>query len=410
MNILLINHYAGSLLHGMEFRPFYLAREWVRRGHKVTIVAASHAHVRSIQPACGGSESHETIEGIEYRWLATPPYSGNGMARVRNMAAFVARLMRRAAKIAGDVKPDAVIASSTYPLDIFPARAMARRTGARLVFEVHDLWPLSPRILGGMPAWHPFIVAMQMAENLAYRRADRVVSLLPMAKAHMVRHGMDPKKFVYIPNGVAVEDWEGPAAQLPEEHERILRGLRDDGRFVVCYAGAHGLANALEYFVDAAPHLTGTGAHLVLVGSGPEKPALQERAWRMGSDRVTFLPPVSRPAIRALFSFADALYVGLRHCQLFEFGISPNKLLDYMMAGKPVLQSIKAGNDPVRDAGCGITVEPGHSVAIAEGLRRLMSLSSDERTAMGARGRAYAIQHHDYLVLARHFEEVLSGN
>lgn len=410
MRILLINHYAGAPSLGMEYRPYYFAQEWQRCGHEVLIVAASFSHLRSGTVSCPTAATRHQAEGVTYLWLRTPRYVGNGLGRVRNIMVFLTRLWRESVKLARDFRPDAVIASSTYPADIFPARRIARRCGARLVFEVHDLWPLSPRILGKMPAWHPFIVAMQVAENHAYRWSDRVVSLLPNAAEHMVRHGMAPTKFAYIPNGVAIEEWEGAAGELPEEHARVLGELRRQGKFLVCYAGAHGLANALEYFVDAAGLLQGAGAQLVLVGNGPEKAALETRAREVAKDSVTFLPPLPRSSVRALLDGIDVAFLGWRRSPLYRFGISPNKLLDYMMAGKAVLHAVEAGNDPVREAGCGLSVEPENSLAIAEGIRYLMSLGADERAAMGARGRAYVVEHHDYKVLARRFLEVLSGD
>ena len=88
MNILLINHYAGSPQHGMEYRPYYLAREWVRAGHRVQIVAASYSHVRSRQPVIADEPVNETIEGIAYRWYPTPSYLGNGVGRVLNIWSF----------------------------------------------------------------------------------------------------------------------------------------------------------------------------------------------------------------------------------------------------------------------------------------------------------------------------------
>ncbi len=403
MRILLINHYAGSPQLGMEFRPYYLAREWQRMGHQVYIVGASYSHLRQLQPPCGQTLVRETLTEIHYLWLRTPSYVGNGLGRVRNMLTFLARLWVAAPQLARQLKPEVVIASSTYPADVFPAQRIAALCRARRVFEVHDLWPLSPRVLGGMPAWHPFIVAMQVAENRAYRWAERVVSLLPLAREHMVRHGMAPEKFVYIPNGVAVDEWTNSRAPLPEEHRRILSHLRQEGKFVVCYAGSHGVANALEYFVEAAPLLEGSPVHLVLVGAGPEKPALEARARRLSAQRVTFLPPVQRHALPALFALADALYLGWRRCALYRYGISPNKLLDYMMAAKPVLHAVEAGNDPVAEARCGLTVEPESPPAIARGVGHLLALSPQERAAMGTRGRTFVLEKHDYRVLAQRF-------
>lgn len=140
MRILLINHYAGSPKHGMEFRPYYLAREWVRAGHQVLILAASHSHVRATQPKPGG----ETIDGIGYCWYETPAYEGNGLGRVRNIWAFCRQVWKDAEILARDFQPDVVIASSTYPMDVWVARRVAWLAKAKLVYEVHDLWPLSP--------------------------------------------------------------------------------------------------------------------------------------------------------------------------------------------------------------------------------------------------------------------------
>ena len=136
MNILLINHYAGSTRHGMEFRPFYLAREWVRAGHKVQIVAASHSHIRATPPELAGKVLDEKIEGIAYRWYATPAYQGNGVGRVKNMLAFLWALWRDGRRLAREFKPDVVIASSTYPMDIWPAHRIAKlNSGGRTFYE-----------------------------------------------------------------------------------------------------------------------------------------------------------------------------------------------------------------------------------------------------------------------------------
>ncbi|MDE2614257.1 MAG: glycosyltransferase, partial [Burkholderiales bacterium] len=210
MNILYLNHYAGAPALGMEYRPYYLAREWVKLGHKVMIVAADFSHVRARQPkrappagARASAPGDEIIDGIEYRWIATPPYQGNGVARMRNIVAYLTALWGQAGALARDFRPDVVIASSTYPLDIWPARRIARLAGARLVHEVHDLWPLSPIELSGMSPWHPFAVVCQCAENTACREADAVVSMLPLVHEHLARHGLDLNKLHIVPNGIA---------------------------------------------------------------------------------------------------------------------------------------------------------------------------------------------------------------
>lgn len=407
MNILLINHYAGSPLHGMEYRPYYLAREWVRSGHNVTIIAASHSHLRSVQPGTQDQSTEEIIDGIRYIWLSTPTYSGNGLSRVRNMLAFVTRLYSRAAALARSIRPDAVIASSTYPLDIYPARKLARLAGARLIFEVHDLWPLSPMELGGMSPWHPFIMMMQRAENDAYASADKVVSMLPKAFEHMTSHGMAPEKFIYIPNGIDIDEWTSHVESLPHAHLKVLEDLKYKDRFIVGYAGGHGLSNALDTFVACASLVTSKAATLVLVGQGPEKIQLESMATRHGHDNIRFLDPVPKRAIPSLLEQMDVLFLGWKRQPLYRFGISPNKLMDYMMAGKPVIHAVEAGNDLVAESGCGLSIEPENPVAIANAITTLQGMSVAQRKEMGRKGQEFALNFHDYRVLADRFLQAI---
>jgi glycosyltransferase involved in cell wall biosynthesis len=418
MNILLINHYAGSVRHGMEYRPFYLAREWVRKGHRVTILASSESHLRSQAPQLSGrARLDETIDGVDYTWLATPAYRGNGLARVRNMAAFVLRLQREGDRLARMLRPDAVIASSTYPLDIWPAYRIARRAGARLLFEVHDLWPLSPIELGGYSRWHPFIMLLQAAEDFACRRADAVVSILPKVRPHLEARGMAPHKLHLVPNGVDPAEWEPCAGTVPDALDAALDAalaaaldaLARRGRFVVGYAGTHGIANALDTLLDAASLLRGQPVDLVLVGAGPAKAALVRRAKMLGLDNVHFFDAVPKSQVPALLRRFDLAYLGWHRQPLYRFGISPNKLIDYMMAACPVLHAVEAGNDPVREAGCGLSVAPEDPRQLADGVLAMLALDPESRAALGRRGREHALAHHSYPVLAQRFLTALAG-
>lgn len=409
MNILLLNHYAGSPLHGMEYRPYYMARAWNRLGHRTRIVASAFSHLRSVQPEEVPSPRAEMIDGVEYYWLPGGRYHGNGVGRIRNMLAFVAGLYSHSGRITGDFRPDAVISSSTYPLDALPAARLARRHDARLVHEVHDLWPLSPMELGNMSRWHPFILAMQAGEDFAYRRADKVVSMLPGAEAHMRAHGLAAGKFVHVPNGIDIGEWEASHEPLPEATSQALRSFRERFPFLIGYAGAHGVANALEVLVGAAALVTNAPVGFVLVGQGPEKEPLRAQAVRLGLKNVLFLDPVKKRSIPALLAEADALFIGWRRSPLYRFGVSPNKLMDYLMAGRPVLHAIDAWNDDVAASGCGVSVAPEDPRAIADGVLRLLRTSSGERAEMGERGRRFILEHHSYDVLSARFLEALTS-
>jgi len=405
VNILYINHYAGGPAYGMEYRPYYLSREWVNHGHNVLMLAASYSHIRANQPKVTNKILNESSDGIHFRWYRTPEYSGNGLDRVRNMLSFIWSLYRDKKDIVGDFNPDVVIASSTYPMDIWPARSIAKKAGAKLIFEVHDLWPLSPIELGGMSRWHPFILWTQLAENYAYRHADKVVSMLPKTKQHMIEHKMRPEKFYHIPNGIDLADWSSQSV-LPDEVDKQIKEIAQKGNTIVGYAGTYGLANALDALLDAAKKLSGQ-AEIILVGTGPEHERLQKKIRDEDITNVTMLPAIPKSSIPAFLASIDIAYIGLLPEPLFRFGISPNKLMDYMMSAKPVIMAISAGNDPVTDAGCGITVEPNNSDEIANAIISIGSKSIDEKYKMGENGRKYILANHTYNTLANNFIKLM---
>ncbi|MGV7207284.1 glycosyltransferase family 4 protein [Oxalobacteraceae bacterium A2-2] len=407
MDILLINHYAGSPRHGMEFRPYYLARAWTLAGHRVRIVAAAHTHLRARQPELGrAARLDQEIDGIAYRWYSAPSYQGNGLRRACNMAAFLAALHRDRRALAAE-RPQLVIASSTYPADIWSAHAIARRCGARLVYELHDLWPLTPMQLGGMPAYHPFIRWLQAAEDHACRHAQRVISLLPHAGPHLAAHGLDLRRLHVIPNGVDLDGWRRRAA-LPAAVQELLDGLRRRGP-VLGYAGSHGAANALGTLLDAAVRLRHEPLSLVLAGDGPDKEALRRRALREGLGQVHFLDPLPRAAVPTLLAQLDMAYLGWPRSMLYRYGIAPNKLGDYMLAGLPVVHAVEAANDPVAETGCGLSVPPADPAALAAAIQTLLRMGPAQRHAMGQRGARHARTHLDYTVLAQRFLDACAG-
>jgi glycosyltransferase involved in cell wall biosynthesis len=224
----------------------------------------------------------------------------------------------------------------------------------------------------------------------------------------MVSRGLDPKKFVYIPNGIDVDEWQSFNTQLPQEHKEIIERLKKEGKFLVGYTGSFGVANALDYFVKSAAYLKDLPVVLVIVGQGPEKEKLQRYVIENNLNNVIFLPSVPKSVIPNLLSRIDVLYKGSRKYHIYRYGVSPAKLMDYMMAGKPIIHAVEAGNDLVQESGCGISVPPEDPVAIAEAIKKLLTMSPIEREEMGRKGKEYVIKNHDYKILAKKFLEEVS--
>ncbi len=410
MNILYINHYAGSLDMGMEFRPFYLAREWQKMGHKVRIVAATFSHLRKKNPSAKRDFEIQIIDGIEYQWIKTGEYEGNGVARAKTMFEFCGKLSLAAGRLARDFAPDAVISSSTYPMDTWPAQSIAKRAGAVYVHEAHDLWPLTLIELAGWSPAHPFIRLLAAAEHSALSRSDAIVAVTAGEADYMLEHGMQSReKFTHIPNGVVLADWEAAEA-LDSAHLDAIKALREEGKFLICYLGGHALSNALDTLLDAAKRMKrDPGFAFLLVGSGAEKPRLEARAKEEALDNVLFLPPVGKKQVPSLLREMDALYVGAAPCGLYRYGVSMNKVYDYMMAGKPILYGVEAKNNDVAEAGCGLTIPPGDAAALCSAAATLRSMSPAEREAMGSRGRSWVAENCDVSALAARFLDVMIG-
>jgi glycosyltransferase involved in cell wall biosynthesis len=402
MRILIIDHYAGSADLGMEFRPYYLSKEWVKLGHQVFIVGGSFSHLRTTQPRPGS----QIIDGISYFWVRTNKYKGNGLGRVLSMILFVTKLYFKCKKLIINYRPEVIISSSTYPLDIFPARWMAVKAKSKLIFEVHDLWPLSLIELGGYSKYHPFIFIFQIAENYAYKHCDEVVSILPLAKEHMVNHGLKSDKFHHIPNGITLDVWQNPK-QLPEVHQNLINELRTSRKFLIGFTGAHGIANSLSSIINACALLNDQNVALILVGSGGEKKKLKLLVEKSNISNIYFLDPINKFAVPTFLKQMDALFIGLKNEPLFRFGISPNKIFDYMMAAKPIIQAINAGNNIIIEANCGLSVESENSAAIVNAIVKLKSMSEKERNKLGQNGQKYVMQFHVYDILALEFLQIL---
>lgn len=404
MNILLINHYAGSPDMGMEFRPYYFAREWIKAGHNVSILAADNSHLRKRKVIIEKSFKEELVDGIKYIWIKTPEYNGNGISRVLNIFSFVRQTYFNANKLAKQLKPDVVIASSTYPSDNYTARKIAKICKAKHIYEVHDLWPLSPMELGNMSKYHPFIMLMQHGENYAYRHCDAVVSMLPNTKEHMQQHGLDLNKWHYIPNGIVIDDWNNPEP-IPQEYDRLFADLKKKGKFIIGYTGGHAVSNALETLIDAATLLKDDDKiSFILVGDGVEKSKLIEKA--VGLENVIFLNPVSKKAMPTLLIKMDAVCFGANKSKLYKYGISMNKMMDYMMAEKPVIQYIDTEYDIIQKAEAGFSVEAQNPLLLAECIKKTSNLSEENKLKYGRKGKAFILQNHDYSKLSKDFLKI----
>lgn len=408
MNILILNHYAGSPDMGMEYRPYYLAQEWIKMGHQVSIISGEYSHLRKKNPNVAKDFQKEIIGGICYYWLKTGRYEGNGIKRACTMLRFCKKTYYKASYIVGEIRPDVVIASSTYPIETFSAQKIAKISKAKLIHEVHDMWPATLIELGGMSKWNPFVLLMQLGEYSAFKHSDHVVSLLQNAEPYMREHGLGENKFEWIPNGIVVEEWKN-VRPLSIEHIKRLEEIVKNNKFVVGYFGGHAKSNALDVLIEVAYIMKeNENIHFVLVGDGVEKNNLKLQVEQYHLKNITFLNPVDKLTIPALVEFFDCIYMGGAYIDLYRFGMSLNKFYDALMAGKPIVFALEPASNIVEEYHCGISVKPGNPEAIANAILSLYRCDIGRLKAMGENGRTAAIQKYEYGKLARRFMDVIN--
>jgi glycosyltransferase involved in cell wall biosynthesis len=318
---------------------------------------------------------------------------------MKNMAMFAAKVWRGVGtKQLG--KPDVIIGSSPHLFGALAAERVSRRLKVPFVLEVRDLWPQTLIDLGSVSAGHPVIKGLERIERYLYKHAERIITLLPQAREHMMTKGAAGDKVVWIPNGVKLE------AQTPA-------ALPTGGVFTVMYAGTHGLANGLDAILDAAAILqrdpVARGVRFHFVGDGPFKERLQVRCEQEGLANVVFDAPVPKGHVFGTLQRADAFIVTLRDIPLYRHGISLNKIFDYFAAARPIVFGTNDGNNPVSEARAGVVVRAEDAPAMAEAIKHLLSLTPEERYQMGLRGRRYVQEHHASTHLAQKLEEVLKG-
>ncbi len=405
MKILYIDHYAGNPKLGMHFRPYYLAKEWIKLGHNVNIIGANYSHLRTIQPSVTKDFYVENIEGINYIWLKTPKYNSSGIRRILNILTFVYKLFKYKNRIVRDFNPDVVIASSTYPLDIYPAYLIAKKNKAKLIFELHDMWPLSPMIIGGYSKYHPYIWLLQKAENFACRNCNCYISMLGNAEEYLIQHGLQPGRFSHIINGFHEDDWFNNKEKIPIEHLGLFEHLRKENKIIIGYAGGHAPSNALGVLINAAENIHDDRFSFILIGKGPSKGALINKARNLNN--VYFLPPVNKTSIPDLLKNFDIAFIAGVKSELFKYGTAANKVTDYMLAGKPVIFAADEPNCLVERVGCGIQITAENESEVIKAIKYIFKLSVEERTAMGRKGHVYAINELNYTSLAKKFIKVI---
>lgn len=397
MHILLIHQAFTALDEPGGTRHHEFARLLTGRGHRVTVIASPVSYLTG-QPSSAPVRDEE--EG-EIRILRARVYAAHHKSFAHRLLAFFSFMISSFFLGLGVRGVDLVWGTSPPIFQGVTAWLLARLKRTPFLFEVRDLWPdfaiavgvLKNRVLIRLSYW---------LERFLYRRADRMMVNSPAYVAHVRQRGA--RAVDLVPNGAdpAMFDPADPGTAF-----RAAHGLEQ--KFVVLYAGAHGLSNDLGVVLECARLLAAEPRlHFVLLGDGKEKPALQRRAAEMNLANVTFLPPVPKSEMASVLAGADACLAILKPIEAYKTTY-PNKVFDYMAAGRPVLLAIDGVIRQVVEAsGGGLFVPPGEPAALAAAVRRLAADPAAARR-MGLAGRRYVEAHFSRAALAERLANILEG-
>ena len=398
----IISKYTSSAEYGFESRLFAIAREFVRNGRQTVVIASDSNHLATY-PKFEKRYHYESLDGVDTWWIRTLRYAKTvSIRRILSWLDFELKLLAMPKR--GLPAPDVIVVSSLSLLTILSGVWLRRRFRCKLVFEIRDIWPLTLVEEGGFSAWNPMVLVLGWIERFGYRRADLIIGTMPNLKAH-VRNvtGEDLPcecvPFGFDPGGYANEspaESEGPVGDLPAN------------RFIVGYAGSIGLTNALETIMECARRLAGDERfHFAFLGGGDRREHFIELTRDLPN--VTFLPKVPRSEVKSVLARFDLLYFAVYDSPVWDFGMSLNKLIDYMMSAKPILASYSGYPSMLDESGCGEFVPSADPDALEAAIRRYGERDPEDLRRMGERGRAWLLNHRRWDILALEYGRLLDG-
>ena len=376
MRIWLINHYAVPEKYYPLIRTTNFAKYLMRFGHDVTIFAASSVHNSTVKLIQDGELFREEwVNEIHYVYVRCSSYSGIGIGRIRNMFEFAFRLDRVCRNFP---KPDAVLASSATPLACKAGLRIAKNYNAKAVAEVVDLWPESFVAYEFISKFNPLLIPMYLFEKKMYEYADEMIFSFEGGYDYIEERGwaqdIPRNKVHYINNGVDLEifDYNREHYQIDDDD------LENDKVFKVVYTGSIRRVNNLGKLLDVAKIIQNPKIRFLIWGKGDEQSSLEQRLKNENIRNVVFKGYVDKKYIPYITSCANLNIMHGFGTPIMRFGLSANKIFDYLAAGKPILAVFPCKYNPVVQCDAGVELQHSSIENIAKAVEKFADM--DEET------------------------------
>lgn len=385
MNIWILNHYASDMYFAEGGRHYYFAKYLKQMGHNPIIFCANSKHnsdgITYFDFKSTWIEKINTETEVPYIFIKVRAYGKNGKDRILNMFDFFHNVIRAGKEYADEKgKPEIIVASSVHPLTMMAGINLAKSFGIKCICEVRDLWPESiVTYLRGFKRNNPIIRLLYLGEKHIYKKADALIFTMEGGYDYIIERGWDkeiPKDKVYhINNGVDL-------AQFNRNRDVYKISDFDFGKqdsFNVVYAGSIRKVNNLDQLLDIAKLINNRRIKFLIWGDGDELPMLRRRIEEENINNVIFKGKVDKKYVPYITSMADLNIAHNNESPLFRFGISFNKIFDYLAAGKPIICDFYAKYNPVISYGAGVYCRSSEPNEVALQIESFSNMTEEEQ-------------------------------
>jgi len=393
MKILIISKYALSKEVGFETRLFSLARIFVKMGNDVTIISSADNYFGRF-PEYQKTYNYQIIDGIKVTWIKVIKYQKTvSVKRVLSWIDYELKLFWIKKKMFNG--PDIIIVSSLSLLSIINGLRLKKQLKCKIIFEIRDIWPLTLVEVGGYSPLNPFVKFLALIEKWGYQKSDLVLGTMPNLGEHVKNVTGKQINTVCIPFGFDLSNFKEHASNKFKEKDYGI----PSNKFVIGYAGSIGLSNGLDTFTETIKYFKEhQDIYFVILGGG----GLREYYIKslQGCSNVLFIPKVERHEVRAILAKCNVLYFATLKSKVWDYGWSLNKLIDYMISGKPILASYSGFQSMINEANSGIIVPAEDKESLINAIKKMQSMPPEELETMGERGKQWLIDNRQWKSLA----------
>ncbi len=404
MNIWIISKYASSIELGFESRIFALGRRFAKLGHSTTILTSDSNHFGSY-PKYQQVNNLEIVDQIKVLRIRTLKYTLTAsIKRILSWIDFEVKLFF--APYQHLDKPDVIVVSSLSLLTILNGIRLKGKFKAKLIFEIRDIWPLTMVEEAGYSESNLFVRLLGWVEKIGYKNSDYIVGTMPNLGEHVINVTGDTNlKCSCIPFGFDRKFYLETDANPTAFREKY--NIPSD-KFIIGYAGSIGLSNGLAAFIECIKKSANDQRLLfVLLGDGNKRKVFMSET--EGQTNVLFIPKVPREEVSSFLAVCNLLYFASLKSKIWDFGWSPNKLIDYMISGKPVLASYSGFRSMINEANSGFFVPSEDANAIKIAIDQIYEMTSEQLSVTGLAGRDWVIKNRNWDHIAEEYLLLMKG-